>query len=198
MSLHHRLRTETRDAHDRIEAAFDLAGSLASRPAYLALLRRLLAFHEAFEAAAGPHLAGTPIGDGLGRGALLRRDLAALGAEPDADVAPHAYPGRPEALGAAYVVEGSMLGGVLIAREVERHLGLGPETGNAFFADHGRDTARTWKQFCTELDSLADPATDDRVIAAAERTYAALEASLTVRLPAEAHLPAQAHVAAEA
>lgn len=186
MSLHHRLRTETRAAHDRIEAAFDLAGSLASRAAYIDLLRRLHAFHRAFEAAAGPRLAGTAIGAYLGREALLRRDLAALGAEQDTDAPAFAYPGRPEALGAAYVVEGSMLGGVMIAREVERHLGLGPESGNSFFAGYGRDTARTWKAFCAELDQLADPATDDRVLAAAEETYTALGASLAARLPAGA------------
>lgn len=181
MSLHLRLRTDTRDAHDRIEAAFDLAASLASRAAYAGLLRRLHAFHRAFEAAAGPHLAGTAVGRHLGREALLRRDLAALGTEPDADGPGLAYPGRPEAIGAAYVVEGSMLGGVVIAREVERSLGLGPGTGNAFFAGHGRDTARTWKAFCAEIDRLGDPATDDRVVASAGRTYAALGESLAAR-----------------
>lgn len=150
MSLHQRLKAETRGAHDRIEAAFDLDASLATRPAHVDLLGRLEAFHRAFAAAAHPHLA---------------------------------YPGRAEALGAAYVLEGSMLGGVVIARMAERRLGLDPEHGGSFFAGHGRDTARSWTAFCAALDGLADPEAEDGAVAGALRTYADLERHLAARRP---------------
>ena len=179
MTLHARLRTETRDAHDRIEAAFDLDANLASPEAYAALLGRLHAFHSGFEAAAEPWFAGTPLARCFGRAALLQQDLTALGATPPPPWPIAACASRAEALGGLYVLEGSLLGGVVIARDVERRLGLGPETGgNAFFAGHGRDTARTWRAFCDDLEALAEPGEDEHVLKAADATYASMQECL--------------------
>lgn len=180
MSLHARLRRDTHEAHLRVEAAFRLEEGLASRAAYAGLLRRLHAFHRAFEDSALPHLGGTPFESVGGRARDIEADLSALG-EPTARVRPEplVLAGRPEAVGAAYVVEGSLLGGLVIARTVERRLGLGPQAGASFFAGHGRATASRWRGFCEALDASADPATDGRVIEAASRTFAFMGALLT-------------------
>lgn len=186
MPLAQRLRLETRDHHDRIELAFDLDGRLASRAAYRDLLVRLHGFHSGFEAAARPRLSGTDFARYLDRGALIARDIAALDAASGAlgvnaeahEGPPLELPDRASALGALYVVEGSILGGVLIAKEVGRRLGLSAEGGAAFFAGHGRETARTWAEFCRMLDAEAGSEIGDEAIASAGRTYRVMQAWL--------------------
>ncbi|TDR89892.1 biliverdin-producing heme oxygenase [Enterovirga rhinocerotis] len=181
MSLHLRLKTETRAAHDSIEAAFDMQSGLVSREAYGGLLRSLHSFHAGYETAAQPYLEGTPFGTFPGRSLRLARDLAALGVEPGPEATSIVLVDLADALGAAYVIEGSTLGGLVIAREVEKRLGLDAETGNAFFSGEGKDTMRRWRAFCAALDERSDPAHDDRVIASADRTFAAMQAHLVAR-----------------
>lgn len=178
MNLSSLIRAETRPAHDRIELAFDLPARLVSRDSYRDLLARLLGFHGAFEAAAAPHLAGTPFAAYLGRTGLIASDLDRLGGSSEGRTGPSpVFADAPAAMGGLYVVEGSILGGVLIATEVRRRLGIGPETGAGFFAGHGRDTAATWRGFTAALDAAPcpDPA---RAVAAAFATYAAMQAWL--------------------
>ncbi|MFL5200662.1 MAG: biliverdin-producing heme oxygenase, partial [Microvirga sp.] len=52
MTLLERLKVETRQAHDRIEAAIDLERRIASRDAYRDLLARFYGFHKAWESEA--------------------------------------------------------------------------------------------------------------------------------------------------
>jgi heme oxygenase len=70
-----------------------------------------------------------------------------------------------------YVIEGSTLGGAVIAREVERRLGLTAETGCAYFRSYGRDTARMWTSFGAALLAASSPDTDDLIVETARRTF---------------------------
>jgi heme oxygenase len=134
MTLLERLKIETRPAHDRIEAAIDLDRRIASRDAYRDLLISLFTASTRpgkVDAAEVAH-DRTFFRDRC-KTELLPMDLAALGLEPDEiEALPQCRPlmplPAPEAvLGSMYVVEGSTLGGTIIAREVERRLGLTPE-----------------------------------------------------------------------
>ena len=62
-----------------------------------------------------------------------------------------------QALGAFYVVEGSMLGGQTISRELRNRFSLTPENGASFFASSGIDVKARWtedqKILRTHLDS---------------------------------------------
>ena len=180
MTLSERLRAETRAAHDAIEAAFGLDSWLASPAAYAALLGRMHAFHAAIEPAAAQHLAGTPLAVGTGRAPRLAADLAALGQADSAPVlADIALPrDRAEAIGAVYVLEGSALGGLLIAKQVADRLGIGAEDGASFFAGEGRDTMRHWRAMQAGIDALASPAGDDRTVAFANRAFASMQAAI--------------------
>lgn len=184
MTLSERLKAETQAAHDTIEAAFDLDAHLSTRDSYRRLLLRLLGIHADFEALARPHLAGTGLEDRLCRADRIRRDLAVLGSDGDEGL--RARPDllafiedRSQAMGALYVVEGSTMGGVLIAQEVERRLGLGPESGTGFFLGHGRDSAAAWRAFRSRLDGFGDAVSDDRVVAAALSMFAAMQERLS-------------------
>jgi heme oxygenase len=177
MTLLERLKTETRPAHDRIEAAIDLDRRIASRDGYRDLLIRFYGFHKAWEDDAAEVAHDRTFFRRRCKTGLLARDLAALGLAPDAIAAlPQCRPlmplPAPEAvLGSMYVVEGSTLGGAIIAREAERRLGLTPEAGCAYFRSYGRETAAMWKSFGAVLLEASSPEADDVIVASAQKTF---------------------------
>lgn len=113
------LRAATAEAHDRVDRAFS-AFDLTTREGYTHFL---LAQAEAFlpvEAAiddAGP-LDFVPDWPARRRTDALLADLAALRTVPPAMDIRHLFRSREEILGAIYVLEGSRLGGRMLARSV--------------------------------------------------------------------------------
>jgi heme oxygenase len=94
---------------------------------------------------------------------FLERDMAVLEAMPFAlsarltdrmrfDAGDDADAGAA-AFGSMYVLEGSSLGGVLIAERVVQALGITPANGGAYFAGWGADTGRLWREFRQVLES---------------------------------------------
>ena len=175
------LGRETRVAHDAIEAAVEIERHLVDVEAYRALLVRFHGFHRGFEEARD--LAGAGLDPALvphaSRADLIEQDLRALGmtggAQASLPLVRLVYTDRPSLLGAIYVVEGSSLGGVLIARMAADRLGLGPDTGTAFFTGDGRDTTRRWRAVVAALDGSADPATLAVSVQSARATFAAMQ-----------------------
>jgi heme oxygenase len=177
MTLLERLKTETRPAHDRIEEAMDLDRRIASRDSYKNLLIRFYGFHNAWEKAAGTVASDRAFFERRCKTTLLSKDLVALGLNEDDIIRlPQCDPLMPlpssaAVLGSMYVVEGSTLGGAIIAREVERKLGLGPETGCAYFRSYGREIAVMWKQFGARLMQASSPDADDVIVETARQTF---------------------------
>lgn len=177
------LREATEAAHLRLHAipAFEaLAAGRITRPAYAALLRRKLGFHAALEArlAEAPDLAlfGVDLA-ARRRSHLLRADLAWLGADDAAELAPLARCGTAAAaLGALYVAEGSTLGGRHLARALDTILPPGAD-GRRFLLGHGERHGEMWRACCAAIERCgAEPAARARMIAAAHDTFAAFEA----------------------
>jgi heme oxygenase len=82
---------------------------------------------------------------------LLLADLAELGIAPPAPVPPPPLAGEPAILGAAYVLEGSRLGGAFLKRS------LGPHAPRRFLAS--AQAAGAWRKLLAKLDeSLYEPA----------------------------------------
>jgi heme oxygenase len=184
LTLLERLKTETRPAHDRIERALDIEGRLGSPAAYRALLTRFYGFHAAWEPLAEAALGDPAFFRERRKAGLLACDLRALGLSegeivrlPVCDRLP-AMPSPAAALGSMYVVEGSTLGGTIIARLVERRLGLSAEAGCAYFRSYGPRVGAMWRAFGTRLLGVSSPEADDAVVAAANRTFAAMESWL--------------------
>lgn len=71
-----------------------------------------------------------------------------------------------------YVMEGSTLGGQIIARHVQISLLLTQGHGNAFFLGHGIQTGPLWKEFCEMLKIRVPNDQTDRVIASAKAMFA--------------------------
>jgi heme oxygenase len=182
--LLNRLKAETRLAHDRIERDIGLAELTASRSLYRMFLARFYGFHAAWEAEAGAIIADPALFDRRRKLPLLVRDLRALGSSDEEiealplcrRLAP--MPNRAAAFGTMYVVEGSTLGGTIIAHHVERMLGLGVDTGGAYFRSYGRDVGRMWKDFGARLLAVSAPDTDDLIVASANQTFECMRAWL--------------------
>jgi heme oxygenase len=158
------LRHLTQPAHDRLHAQPQFAALLRGdlrRPAYAALLLRLLGLHAPIEAGLARHAQSRWLGwaaaaPGLTRAARLTRDLRALGLEAaeieaapmaDAVLPPLAHPAA--ALGCAWVVEGSALGGAVLAARLAATPGLaGTACGSFFGGVDGQDSgvqAARWR-----------------------------------------------------
>ncbi|RYG67449.1 hypothetical protein EON80_13565 [bacterium] len=158
-----RLRDATRPDHERLEDHIDLLGRPWSMPFYRSLLSKFYGLYASIEPPTFSHAEWEKMGiDTASRLKLpsLVRDLHFLGLS-DADIA--ALPLFNEApkadtfasaLGCAYVMEGSTLGGQIISRHLKQELGLelGPDNGLSFFASYGSEVGPKWREFTGVLD----------------------------------------------
>lgn len=114
MTASAQLRADTAAAHARVDAGF--AGfDLADRGDYIRFLTvqgRALVAAERYLAAARPSLPWRQ------RTSLILADLAALGEPPPQPLTFELAPGSAQADGVVYVLEGSRLGGQLLAARV--------------------------------------------------------------------------------
>lgn len=179
--LMERLRRETRARHEAVERSVDFASRLSSRDAYIELLRRMLGLHEPFEAALA-NLDWRSIGLDLGerrKSRFIVDDLRVLGLSgrdiesvPRCDTLP-AVTGLSRGVGCLYVIEGSTLGGAMIAKELSSRLGIaGPAAGGAFYASYGRDIGPMWRRFGAAAERGCDSEQRrDEAVAAAIETF---------------------------
>ena len=176
-----RLKDLTQDAHERMHGhdGFGAAASGAIGPGdYRDLLARLYGFHAAFDEAmarAPARLSREIELPERSRASLIAEDLAGLGASVEGlPLCPDLPQMRSEGdyLGALYVVEGSTLGGVLIARALEARVGA----NRRFFQGHGGEHGRLWRSFVARLDRLdAEPEAAADAERAAVAAFAAFE-----------------------
>ena len=162
------LRDATADWHARVDALFSHA-DLTDRDSYGRFLSAQAAAHLPVERA----LEDGGIGDLLAdwsdrrRAALIRADLAALGFPLPSPEATPLLAGVPALLGAAYVLEGSRLGGALLARSVAPGL-------PASFLSAARPAA--WRDMVATLDARLRTREDiDAAISAACDVFALFE-----------------------
>ncbi len=175
-----RLRGAIEQAHDRIETVPILSRLLAADLAaaeYVVLLQRLHAFHAAAEPAIALELAGWPSATVLLDGARIRAladDLAWFAASPVQACDGPEFASASAAMGALYVIEGSGLGGRVIARHLTASLGVTVGRGGSFYCRLDADTARRrWGDMTALLES---PGLDEeQLVHGAKTTFAYLE-----------------------
>ncbi|WP_438480066.1 biliverdin-producing heme oxygenase [Oleiharenicola lentus] len=176
MTLAERLRTDTRLQHEQLEASLGLA---KSRAEHLAQLKGFLGFIEPWEQAT----ARSPLAEfyrGREKSAWLREDLKSFGLT-DAEIAAlprcqhlPAVDSLPAALGSVYVIEGSTLGGQMISKHLETTLGFSGGSGYRYFRSYGADVGKKWGELRGLLVESSSPENDDRIVAAAGETFAAM------------------------
>ena len=192
MSLLERLRTETRPQHEQTEALFYAqslqAGTLTIHE-YSHLLRTHWQYHQALELAIDhfPDFFRDYAPETRRKTAWLQHDLALLNeplphpVEPFADWTPVAL------LGAAYVGEGSMLGGTVIGRLLQKNPLIQPVAAQArFYGGYGTEIGSQWKRFCTFAMQQGADQPDD-VVAAAKQAFSIYQTIFEQMRRTEAH-----------
>ncbi|WP_375270817.1 biliverdin-producing heme oxygenase [Sphingomonas sp.] len=156
-----RLRAATRASHDSVDAAFG-AYDLSDRDAY----RRFLVAHARALPAAESALGALAFARTLPpRTLLLARDLADLG-ESMPPALPFALNSEAALWGALYVVEGSRLGGVMLARSVGADL-----PSRYLSAAHGPGQWRAIREAIDAAGADAPPEWHDALLAGAAATF---------------------------
>ena len=152
------MRAKLRPYHDSIEQSLDLTRAGVDRRRYLRFLEKSYGFIAACEQRLD--IGAAPPSLGIERrlkAPLLRSNLRALGCSAPAidriafcEQLPHVEH-WPAALGYFYVIEGSTLGGQLLARHFRERLGAGDEA-LAFLLGYRHDTGLMWKEMVGVLE----------------------------------------------
>lgn len=172
--LRGRLRDATRSLHHAVDH-HPLLAPLA-RPdlqpeQYLHVLRTFLWIHATLQPVLVQAIAnaGRPY-ELADRIAWLHGDFEAFRVVPG--IRPHPFqaatPGDSAALaGMLYVIEGSMLGGRVIARQLAKSLDIGRETGARFFSGWGDETGPRWEVFLRYAEAICPLQHGEVAVAAA-------------------------------
>ena len=179
-SLRQRLKRETTAVHQHLEAQLGLLDPGLDVAQYLRVLGTFYGFYVPVETEVTRFAAaGLPLGFPVrARAGLIEGDLLALGRSPaDVSALPLCNDRPPlscieDLAGCLYVLEGACLGGQVVSALLQRRLGLGKESGAAFFAGDGEATLPRWTVVVAWLDGLphagASPA---KIIRAATATF---------------------------
>lgn len=178
-----RLRHETRPYHDALEQhAFNraLAAGAPTAAGTAQFLAKMYGFLQPYETALRAHAADFSLAWDLAerfRAHLILEDLPEAAGAPTPPLCPAMPPlhTRAQLLGTMYVMEGSTLGGQVIARQLAK-AGI---PLRRYFAGYGERTGALWKAFCQQLAEAAPAAGPDDVVAAASRAFQHLDAWLT-------------------
>ncbi|UOQ73161.1 biliverdin-producing heme oxygenase [Hymenobacter cellulosilyticus] len=170
------LRTETRPYHDALEQN-KFNQMLQQGTVTEAVTRRFLAKLYGFLVPYEARLRQLELGpewqvEQRLRAHLIPQDLGVAAAELPLCLAMPELGTRAQLLGAMYVLEGSTLGGQVLARQLAK-AGIESRT---YFMGNGDQTGPLWKSFC---QLLAEAATEDnqaQIVASAASTFQTLHA----------------------
>ena len=187
------LRSATASRHAAIEGLLQLESS-TDPERFGAALQVFEAFLRVWEPMAADALppAMRPWFEAHRRGHLATKDVRAFGlAQLDLGSLPELPMGSPAlALGSTYVIEGSALGGMVIAKLMTDRFRTGADNGASFFAARRDGAASTWREFCAylELGLADDPAAIAQACDSACLTFDRLAQAF------DGHLPGQTRV----
>jgi heme oxygenase len=163
------LRLETRPAHDALEQnAFNqqLTAGTVTQAATRHFLAKMYGFLAPFEARLKAQNLGPEWETATRQRAhLILEDLKQTALAICPDLPPLAT--WPQLLGAMYVLEGSTLGGQVIARQLaKQNIPL-----RLYFSGYGERTGPLWKAFCQLLSQEATPDNEADIVQSASLTF---------------------------
>ncbi len=168
-----RLKAETLEPHQVLEKmVVTNLKSIRSSKDYVSLLRNFYAFFSAVEVLAEPIITESGIIDFSSRrdSGFISADIIALGGDlvnlPLVQVPE--ITNIAQAMGAMYVMEGSVLGGPYIVKMLAK---LGVEEGVSFFSGYGDQTQVQWSKFVTVLNTITDSVQQEQAINTAKQTF---------------------------
>lgn len=169
-----KIKEATKVSHQQLEKQVVLRlKAIRSNEDYAEVLKHFYAYFNAVEKAIAPYITADVLPDYAERrnSAYLKADIEELGATiaelPEAK-APE-ITNVQRALGALYVMEGSIMGGGIIVQMLAKH---GVEKGVSFFSGYGPQTGEMWAKFVGVMNAHAQTEAEEiDAIQAANETF---------------------------
>lgn len=192
-SLRNRLKSETKPFHRAVESAHyqrALSSGNLSLAQYARYLNILLGIHSQWETQCATYPDWAQYGiriEERSRIPQLHMDLAHMGIAVAPAVGVSWMPGSfAQAAGLMYVLEGSTLGGNILAERVPKiFAGQVAAECTHYFRAYGSETMRLWREYCDFLDRFGEAHADLQAecIAAASSAFTALEEAFNADEP---------------
>ncbi|WP_295129172.1 biliverdin-producing heme oxygenase [uncultured Chitinophaga sp.] len=170
------LKLGTKSEHAQLEKKLVLdIKKINTVAGYTALLKMFYGFYHPIEQQLDAYLApGLPDFPERRKSAAILQDLEVLGEDtanlPLAGDIPQ-IDSYAAALGASYVLEGSTLGGSIIAKMISSQLGRQPGKGFSFFSGYGENTMPMWQVFRAQLNKLSGANDQELAVRTAKQTF---------------------------
>ncbi|WP_293787845.1 biliverdin-producing heme oxygenase [uncultured Pedobacter sp.] len=168
------IKEATKTAHQNLEKQVVLKlKAIRNHADYADLLKHFYAYFSHIEQTIKPYITGSVLPDYEQRrnSAYIKADILELGS----DISEIPYTTVPkientvQALGALYVLEGSIMGGSIIVKMLEK---VGVNKGVSFFSGYGEATGKMWGNFITVLNEQAKTEQEEeQAIKAANGTF---------------------------
>lgn len=169
------IKEATKTPHQEVEKKVVLRiKSIRSEADYADLLKHFYAYFNAVEHAVAPYITSEVLPDLADRrnASYIKADIEALG-ETVNDLPPAVAPeinNLAQAIGALYVLEGSIMGGPYIVKMLEKG---GLTKGFSFFSGYGEASGQKWAAFTEVLNSIAKNETEEaEALQSAHETFA--------------------------
>ncbi|SMD16651.1 biliverdin-producing heme oxygenase [Pedobacter nyackensis] len=172
--LSNSIKDATKEAHLTLEKkVVQKMKAIRSDADYADFLKHFYAYFNQVEQAIAPYITTELLPDHAERrnSSYLKQDIEALGSDvndlPEA-IAPE-ITNAIQALGALYVMEGSIMGGPIIVKMLEKS---GVTNGVSFFSGYGEATGQMWGKFVAVLNASANSeAEEELAIKSANDTF---------------------------
>lgn len=168
------IKRATQVAHQQLEKAVILEmKNIRSEADYAQVLKKFYAYFQVVEQAIEPYVtpALMPHYTERRNSLYIKHDIEALGEHTDDKlhaIAP-SINSHIEALGALYVLEGSIMGGPYIVQMLKKY---GMKNGFSFFSGYGENTEKMWNSFIEVLNNIAHTEVEKTIlIRTAEQTF---------------------------
>ncbi|MGV8877827.1 MAG: biliverdin-producing heme oxygenase [Sphingobacteriaceae bacterium] len=172
------LKEETHANHLQVEKLLiGLLRSIDNTNAYIKLLQIFYGYFGALEDKINQHIGVAQLADHSKRRkseSIIEdiKDLGGLAPEKAKDSDLPEIANHLQALGALYVIEGSTLGGKLIAKMLSKQLDIKDSNGLSFFSGYADKTDEMWEGFKHALNNEAQDSTAAAlIIHAADETF---------------------------
>lgn len=174
--LSNTIKEATKSAHQKLEVVVvKKLKAIKTNDDYADLLKHFYAYFSKVEQAIAPYITTEVLPDYSARrtSIYLKQDIEALGFSTNS--LPHAQAldinSAPEAIGALYVMEGSIMGGKIIVQMLAKG---GITEGVSFFSGYGEATDSMWALFIEALNKTG-AANPQGAIDAANKTFSQFE-----------------------
>lgn len=170
-----KIKEATKTPHQEVEKKVVMRiKSIRNEADYADLLKHFYAYFYAVEQAIAPYVTTAILPDLAGRrsASYIKADIEALGGavnELPFALAPEIN-NAVQAMGALYVLEGSIMGGPFIVQMLQKG---GLDKGFSFFSGYGAASGQKWGAFTAALNAIAENEEEEtQALEAAHQTFA--------------------------